>query len=60
MATKFEVRFDIASAYVVEVEAESAEEAVRIVEADVHGFREKATYGGWDLVAPTIAIEVAE
>lgn len=58
---KFSVRFDIASAYVVEVEAESAEAAVALVEADPHGFAEANdgnNYAGWDLIYPSVAQEV--
>lgn len=58
---KFSVRFDIANAYVVEVEAESVEAAIAMVEANPQGYAEANdgnNYGGWDLVFPTVATEV--
>ena len=57
---KFAVRFDIAEAYVVEVEAEDAAAAVRMVEADPQGYKKLGYYGGWDLVPDSIASPVED
>lgn len=57
---KFSVRFDIAEAYVIEVEADDEYAARSMVEADPQGYKKLAVYGGWDLIPDSIVNPVED